>query len=258
MIRLIEDFEDISSEILSKSCCGRRILSYYNAYGTGYNFCQFYKSGKSIILIINSTMLICENDIDRYEINFFVDMHKPLRIEGHQTVIGMIKNQAYIPLRRTTFQLTANGNTQIEENDVNFNPSLDNVYKILMEGFPNLSNYPLWLADTSHRVRHEISRVITYKSCTTATIAYDINNFVLVGQVATKIASRGSGFARRFLIWLAEYLEKQGKTAVLYALDIRESFYKEIGFKAISDEYVLEKTENNNENILKGKMQYND
>ena len=79
-----------------------------------------------------------------------------------------------------------------------------------------------------------------------------------MGQVATKIASRGGGFARRFLTWLAAYLEQQGKTAVLYALDIRESFYREIGFKAVSEEYVLEKSKNGSDNILKGKLQYND
>ncbi len=99
---------------------------------------------------------------------------------------------------------------------------------------------------------------MTYKSCTTASISYDIDNHVLVGQVATKIASRGGGFARRFLTWLAAYLEQQGKTAVLYALDIRESFYREIGFKAVSEEYVLEKSKNGSDNILKGKLQYND
>lgn len=66
----------------------------------------------------------------------------------------------------------------------------------MTEGFPNLSDYSLWLADTSHRIRHGISRVMTYKSCTTASISYDIDNHVLVGQVATKIASRGGGFAQ--------------------------------------------------------------
>ena len=42
------------------------------------------------------------------------------------------------------------------------------------------------------------------------------------------------------------------KQAVLYALDIRESFYSEIGFKAIETEYVLERTEDAQDQITKG------
>lgn len=100
---------------------------------------------------------------------------------------------------------------------------------------------------------------MTYKSCTTASISYDIDNHVLVGQVATKIASRGGGFAQEgFLPGLQLILNSREKLRILYALDIRESFYREIGFKAVSEEYVLEKSKNGSDNILKGKLQYND
>ena len=258
MIRLIENPENISYELLKKSCCGRRMLSYLNAYGTGYDFCRFYKSGNGVILVINSTMLIYGEDFDQDEINSFVDMYKLFRIEGASQAIGMISNREYNRLHRTTFQLASSEQTLIDESEIDFNPALDDVYGILTEGFPNQSDYSLWLADTSHRIRHGISRVMTYKSCTTASISYDIDNHVLVGQVATKLASRGGGFESRILTWLAAYLEQQGKTAVLYALDIRESFYREIGFKAVSEEYVLEKSKNGSDNILKGKLQYND
>ena len=257
MIKQVENKDEISFDLLVANCCGRRIISYLNAYGTDYDFCKFYKSGNSIILIINSTMLICGNDFEADELNMFVGMHNPFRIEGNQIALGMIDNKGYMQLHRTTFELVS-GEHDIEESDVNLNPRLVDVYAILTEGFPNLSDYPLWLADTSHRVRHGISRVLTYKDCTTATLSYDINGHVLVSQVATKISARGSGYARKFLTWLAEYLNKQGKTAVLYALDIRESFYREIGFKVVSEEFVLEKTEYTDEIITKGKLQYND
>ena len=69
--------------------------------------------------------------------------------------------------------------------DVEMNPSLDDVYKILSEGFPNILDYPLWLTDTSHRCRHGVSHIMTYKNATTATIMFDIDDNVLVGEVAT-------------------------------------------------------------------------
>ncbi|MCM1226342.1 MAG: N-acetyltransferase [Clostridium sp.] len=258
MINHIDDPCEISREFLSGTLCGKRILSYLDAYGTGYDFCRFFKSGDSVLLIENSTMLICGSDFDPDEINMFVGMYRPFRIEGSQSVIDAIKSDDYLRLHRTVFQLVPGNGEKAEDSDVDLEPRLDDVYAILSEGFPNISDHELWLADTSHRVRHGISRVFTYKGCTTASLSFDIDGCVLVSQVATKLSSRGYGHARCFLMWLAEYLKNQGKTAVLYALDIRESFYKEIGFKAVSEEYVLEMKENNDENILKGTLRYND
>lgn len=258
MINYIDDPSEISREFLSGTLCGKRMLSYLDAYGTGYDFCRFFKSEESVLLIENSTMLICGSDFDPDEINMFVGMHRPFRIEGSQSVIGNIKSDDYLRLHRTVFQLVAGNDEKAEESDINLEPRLDDVYAILSEGFPNIAEHELWIADTSHRIRHGISRVFTYKGCTTALISYFMNDCVLVSQVATKLSSRGYGHARRFLMWLAEYLKNQDKTAVLYALDIRKSFYKEIGFRAVSEEYVLELKENNDENILKGTLQYND
>ena len=186
-------------------------------------------------------------------------MNMPYRIEGNQTAIESLYNmEGYHKLHRTCFKLCADENTVIDENDINYEPILDDVYGILSEGFPNLLDYSVWLADTSHRIRHGISRVFTYKNSTTASIVYDIDDCVLVGQVATKISSRGSGYARAFLKWLATYLEKQNKTAFLNALDTRESFYREIGFKAYNSEYVLERIDNKNESAVKGMLNAND
>lgn len=259
MIKQIDNRADIPCKELAKTWCGRKIVSYLYAYDTGYDFCRFFKSGRSFIMLINSTMLIWGNDFDSDELNGFVNINMPFRIEGDQEALSMIKNNAYMSLHRTIFQLIPGNGMQSEKHYVNFDPKLDDVYGILSEGFPNIADHPLWLADTSHRIRHGISRVFTYRNSTTASLAFDVEGFVLVAQVATKISARGSGYARKFLTWLADWLDGQGKTAALYALDIRESFYKEIGFKVISEEFVLERKENNNEeNILKGTLQYND
>ena len=128
------------------------------------------------------------------------------------------------------------------------------MYSILKEGFPNLIDYGLWLTDTSHRVRRGISKVYIYKRFTTATLMYDINDTVLVGQVATRVKARGSGHAREFLYWIGSELKKQGKTAILFALDIRKSFYEEIGFKAIMTEYVFERKDIEKESQQKGAL----
>jgi predicted GNAT family N-acyltransferase len=77
---------------------------------------------------------------------------------------------------------------------------------------------------------------------------------VLVGQVATRPEARGLGHARVFLRWLAGFLAQFDKIAVLYALDVRESFYREIGFQALETEYVLERMEQEKDNLQKGRL----
>lgn len=160
-------------------------------------------------------------------------MHLPFRIECPASFLPTLATLPnYQKLRRTMFVLTPQPvSEEFQPEAVQKQPDLTAVYQILHEGFPNLLSYPLWLTDTSHRCRHGISQVLTYRDSTTVTILFDIENHVLVGQVATCAAARGSGYARDFLHWLANRLQQQGKYAVLYALDIRVSFYQEIGFK---------------------------
>lgn len=260
MIRQLEAGEHIDKSKLIESCSGRRILAYFKAYGADYDFCRFFKAENdgevTYIVIINSTMIICGKATDSEELSCFVQMHMPFRVEGTQEALEKVRCSGYQRLSRTTFRLAAdNESLAADEKDICFSPKLDDVYAILKEGFPNLLDYGLWLTDTSHRVRHGISRVLTYKESTCATLVYDINDYVLVGQVATKPEARGSGYARAFLRWLAGYLHKQGKKAYLFALDIRESFYVEIGFEPVSREFVLERTDGSKDNILKGKLQ---
>ena len=99
-----------------------------------------------------------------------------------------------------------------------------------------------------------MSQVFTYRNSTTLTLIYDWNDEVLVGQVATKAAQRGSGYARDFLRWTANRLAQQNKHAVLFALDVRVSFYREIGFREIASEYVLERQDIQKDQQEKGAL----
>lgn len=231
------------------------MYSYYKAYGIDYPFCQFYTVGEEgVMLQFNSTVLIVNAEESETEnLAAFLKMHQPFRIECNEPVREKLSwlLPEYQSLHRTTFELQPDKNNNFEEEDVEFNPSLEEVYQILQRGFPNLEDYALWLTDTSHRCRHGVSHILTYKNSTTATIMFDIDNHVLVGQVATLPEARGLGHARAFLRWLAGFLAQFDKKAVLYALDIRESFYREIGFKVVDTEYVLERSDAS-DNLTKG------
>lgn len=256
MIKLISKECDLNTYLLRKTWRGRKMYSYYKAYGLDYSFCQFFSVGETgVMLCYNSTMLIVSAPEEESEnLALFIRMHQPFRIECDEPVRARLAEMLpeYQSLHRTTFELQPDPAAQSAEEFVEFNPSLEDVYKILQAGFPNLQDHSLWLTDTSHRCRHGVSHVMTYKNSTTATIMFDIDDHVLVGQVATLPEARGLGHARIFLRWLAGFLAQFGKQAVLYALDIRESFYSEIGFKAIETEYVLERTEDAQDQITKG------
>lgn len=261
MIQQITSFLAEEVAVLEQSWRGRQMLSFQRAYGGTYDFCRFfrltYAEGTGWMFLFNATLLICtEGIIPPDEIREFVAMHLPFRIECPSFLVSVLEQiPNYQKLHRATFALVPSApSEQFCEAEVNLAPKLQAVYSILQEGFPNLLEYPLWLTDVSHRCRHGMSHVLTYKNSSTLTLVFDWNNDVLVGQVATRIAQRGSGYARDFLRWTAQWLAQQGKRAVLFALDVRISFYREIGFQEVASEYVLERQDVQKEEQEKGAL----
>lgn len=262
MIKLIQNESELDTALLMKSLSGRKMIAYMKAYGAGYDFCRFYKitdeTGGGFMFIINSTLIICTDGSLQAtdELRFFISMNLPFRVEGDSRILKQIRlDEHYQVLNRTIFELVPDEkSSDFAEEFVDFNPNLPDVYNILSEGFPNIADFSLWYTDTSHRCRHGISRVFTYRDCTTASAVFDIGDEVLIGQVATKVSARGSGYAREFLKWLAYFLNNLGKRAFLLALDIRVSFYREIGFREIEKEIVLERTDVDKESLNKGEL----
>lgn len=252
MISEITSEKDIDKAFLAPCHYGRKMLSCLKGYGIRYHFCRFFQlkeAGKTAYLMLqNSTLLISSQDdfsgceAAHEELSLFIAMHAPFRVEGAQSLLLHLRMDGYHMLQRSIFGLKPRHVSPVfDYSQIDIAPALDDVYQILSEGFPNLIAYDLWLTDTSHMVRHGLRHCFTYFGVTAATAVYDIDNHVLVGQVATKTAARGKGYARDFLHWIAGDLIRQGKDAILYALDIRASFYQEIGFPLLATEQVWER-----------------
>ncbi len=252
MITELKRPSEIDRRSLAVCHYGRKILCNLVAYGTKYSFCRFFRirsqDKTGWLMLQNSTLLISSqadfsNDIAAAEeLSIFIRMHQPFRIEGAQSLLLGLSLSDYQRLARSVFRLEPGGISPLfDPEQVNRAPKLDDVYEILSEGFPNLIAYDIWLTDTSHMVRRGLRQCFTYYNVTAATAIYDYGDQVLIGQVATKTAARGKGYARDFLHWIANDLEARGKTGILYALDIRKSFYEEIGFTLLESEFVLER-----------------
>lgn len=248
MIRQIENSEQINRDFLVRTYYGRKLTAYLEAYGTQYDFCRFYQlvyddAVKGYMFQINATLVVCaEEEIPTDELEQYILMNLPFRVEAPSFILKNIEHlDGYHKLKRTKFEFSEHIPENFCEDELEDNPKLDDAYDIITEGFPNMKNYGMWITENSHRIRRGISRIYLYKKCTTATVIYDIDGHVLIGQVATRESARGNGYARELLYWLGHKLRMQGKKISLFALDYRESFYREIGFNEISVESVIER-----------------
>lgn len=248
MIQQITTITPRETTLLERSRRGMQILSYYKAYGADYDFCRFfrldYPASTGFLLLLNATLLaFAQNPLPTDELRDFILLHRPFRVECDAALLpGLRDLSPYRLLRRTCFAMTPGTPfPSFDMRDLNPAPRLDDVYSILKEGFPNMLDYPLWLTDASHRRRHGMSRFFIYKNISTLSWIFDCKGSVLVGGVATRPAYRGCGYAGDLLRWSANELIAKGKTPFLYALDIRRSFYEQLGFPELAVEYVLER-----------------
>lgn len=246
MIKNITDIDLMSVSSLHDNYYGRKILSYYISYGTKYDFCRFFEvtheDTTAYIVQFNAVMIISSSGkLESEELITFIQMNKPFRVEAPWIVLSELCNiSGYKMLKRTKFEFTDHKPSNFDESKLITEPSLDEIYDILHEGFPTLVSHGLWITEHSHKIRHGLSRIYLYNHCTTATVIYDVDDNVLIGQVATKSEARGKGYARELLYWIGHTLSMSGKKVSLFALDYRESFYEEIGFKPVSVENVIQ------------------
>lgn len=231
MINLMTD-EVITT---SETYYGYKIKSYYNAYGTAYDFCRFYCFEYGTILIYNSTMVIDNTDISD-ELLSFVAMINPVSIEI-RTSFDISPVGCNI-LDRTMFEFVS-GQSEISFSDIVINSDFNTVYKILDEGFGTI-DYDGWYVDISHRTRHNVAETFLYKDKVTATKQFENNDFCFFSHIATSKSARGKGYARQLLYTLSEYYSMRNVRCFLFALDKRVSFYKEIGFKEVYKDKLYE------------------
>lgn len=236
MYAVIKQIFDGIPELVTDSYYGRKILSAYNAYGSGYDFCKFYSCGEGIIHTYNTSMVI-NGDVDICETELFINMTKPTSIEV-KNEIPLQLDDPYVCKHRTLFYLKPR-KTDVSIDDVNVNSFTERCFEILSKSFDDLTDYSAWYVDISHKIRHNVSELYLYGS-TTVTRQFNINGFIFLSHIATAPEERGKGTARRLLYCLGNEAERQGENAYLFALDHRRSFYETIGFEPVYEDILYE------------------
>lgn len=253
MIRQLHSGDCISAFGMRTTYWGKRIYTYYAAYGTEYDFCKFYGCTTDncfgIIMIFNATMTIwSHNEPDETfseELSSFILMHSPQRIEAPFHISANLKiGSQYHTKQRFLFKMVTDKSFMASDLCVEKKPNLDKVYEILKESFDDTTDYGLWLTDTSHRRRRNLTTLYLFEKSTTATVIFEDESFAFIGQIATLKSHRGHGGARKLLYYIACALEEKGKTGYLFAYPERKSFYEEIGFECVEEDYIIIKNEN--------------
>lgn len=113
---------------------------------------------------------------------------------------------------------------------------------VLSKVFPNDVNsttYPIWFTDVSHRVRHDVSKIYTYKSACTGTSYSVIDGILYLSQLATLETHRNQGMATDLLNYMV--YDQHAKSIVLLSQDKQsDGYYEKIGFEKIGEWYYYE------------------
>lgn len=234
---MIERLSGRAPKRLDESYYMRKILANYRAYGTDYDFASFYEGENIAVSVFNGNMTICASEgADTGELEEFIRFSLPYEIELPYEVSKRMELYGYKADNRTLFRFEKGEYS--DDTKIDDNPKLDGVFDILKTGFSLDGLYDEWLTDTSHRIRHGVSRFYRYEN-TVAGMLFEDSGICFFGQIATLPSDRGKGHARRLLRKLYDEI---GGECQLFARDERVSFYKSIGFTEIYTDriYTLE------------------
>lgn len=216
-----------------------RINAYYRAYGTGYDFCTFYEGDTSdnmLALYYGSELYVhCNENGDSQSIITFSEML------GAKAVMSDIKlsEESETLYIMTSGQMPAVCNNRLK---AEFTEDYRTVFEILKSGF-SLSDYQFdeWYADTCHRVRHGISRLIVmhYGSelAATATVLFDDDKSCFLSHIAVRRDMQKNGIGTALLSCTANLLDNR-KITLICKKNVQR-FYINCGFTATGTAYEI-------------------
>lgn len=226
VIILIERIYTLDGISLSENYYGGKINAAARAYGFDYDFCKFYKSGESTILIYNGNMVIDKKIPDEDEIAFFAKFLGVCAVENAylKNLKGYEKKRRYLLEKKLV---------RVGENicEPVINSRLTACYEIVNEAFGK-TDYVLWLTDKSHRVRHDISETFLIDNIAFGCVDFVYGNSGYITEIAVRNEYKGKGYGRKILSCIEKNLiEKKLISVRTYAYDDKTVFYIKNGYR---------------------------
>ena len=231
MIKRIYSGEDFYA-LPEKGTEAQKIRALLMSYGTGYDFCRFFRQGSSILAVLDGSAVLCAGEdcdycelVEFLSINGFIDLFcgessaKPLAQTGGFSI-------ECINLMRYCGTPTHAA--------LDLNPPLSEVWDIVGQCFE--IEYEPWYLDMSHRIRHGVTRCAVMDGSALC-IQHNINGEALLSQIATMPGLRGEGRASRLISAVCGSL--CGSEIYLLCGDGLVTFYEKVGFAFVENKYVL-------------------
>ena len=235
MIKLLTDLSEVS---LRKSHYSMLLRSHMRAYGTEFNFCEFYelsttKKKLALFCCFNGSMVgdiyqgVKITSACKREIAEFVAFKSPSGIELAKELCTRRGFAGYEKQKRAFFEVKAGDNAD----GLNQNPDLEAVFKTAFTD----ADYGLWLTDTVRRKNRGILRVYAYNS-SVLTVKCRGKGYAYISDLATPEEDRGKGYAKALLEKVAHQLETEGYKCYLTALPEASEYYYHIGLKNLGND----------------------
>ena len=117
--------------------------------------------------------------------------------------------------------------SEIEMLDGDF--AINNIYDIASDGFD--IDFNKWYTDTSHMVRHGISRLYALGKKACAVKMFSSSGITYLSYVCTRDSERGKGYATRLLKWICSKEAAAGNTVYVLCEPRLGKFYERVGFE---------------------------
>ena len=164
--------------------CSVKIKSLYRAYGTNYDFCQFYEQKENgittayIVKFYSSATVFVKQQQNLVELCGFLNTIGVSEITSNIQLELNLKAKKFVQLK-----LSMNS---CENCDLNLNfddyKLAHNLFSSDKSGNINVGNFDDWYVDLSHRIRHNAAYLFV-DTCTAAVCLTDGKNLILIGTL---------------------------------------------------------------------------
>ncbi len=197
-----------------------KIAASIKAYGTARTFCTVWRTGSTLICRTDGYMTIYGEDFESTELRNFINA---VGARGFSCSRSAAEKLGY---EHTVYNILKS--TKGLAAPANFAPSCDEVYDILSlgtDGDITLPERTAFIADLSHRIRHDTAAACVYKGAV-CVIPYMTDTGALICGVCAG-ENRGNGFAG---MCVAAAIHNAKRPCFVLCSDKLLPFYTKFGF----------------------------
>jgi GNAT superfamily N-acetyltransferase len=211
-----------------------KVRSLADAYGCGYDFCNFYKqTGGTVVADYYGSAVAAKCGIrpgDRLaELMEFLMCGKFRKVLMPSDVFEAARIDAnHEEKTLMTYTGGIKNTDDIAKLVISPESSLVEISEIVTDGFDIDINK--WYTDISHNLRHGISQAYVLEDSACAVKMFSSSGITYLSYISTRKEQRGKGYASRLVGAICSDEAAKGNTVQLFCGDQLVKFYESVGF----------------------------